>query len=65
MDRRSEYQRVSRQSTFKTIGGAPMKFKSQRLAYYFFALSMLLLGLQLVYGFIMGFAHIGMDGLHQ
>ncbi len=42
-----------------------MKFKSQRLAYYFFALSMLLLGLQLVYGFIMGFAHIGMDGLHQ
>ena len=42
-----------------------MKFKSQRLAYYFFALNMLLLGLQLVYGFIMGFAHIGMDGLHQ
>ena len=41
-----------------------MKFKSQRIAYYFFAVSMLLLSLQLVYGFIMGFAHMGMDGLH-
>ncbi|SNZ01451.1 cbb3-type cytochrome c oxidase subunit I [Flagellimonas pacifica] len=42
-----------------------MKYKSQKVAYWFFALSMLLLVLQLVYGFIMGFARIGMDGLHD
>ncbi len=42
-----------------------MKYKSQKVAYWFFALSMLLLTLQLVYGFIMGFAHAGMDGLHD
>jgi len=42
-----------------------MKYKSQRVAYYFFALSMLLLVLQLIYGFIMGFAHIGFDVLHD
>ncbi len=42
-----------------------MKYKSQKVAYWFFALSMLLLILQLTYGFIMGFAHAGMDGLHQ
>jgi len=42
-----------------------MKYKSQKVAYWFFALSMLLFTLQLVYGFIMGFAHAGMDGLHQ
>lgn len=42
-----------------------MKFKSQKLAYYFFAFSMLLLLLQITYGFIMGFARIGMDGLHE
>lgn len=42
-----------------------MKFKSQRVAYYFFAFSMLLLLLQICYGFIMGFARIGMDGLHE
>ncbi|MEC3905891.1 cbb3-type cytochrome c oxidase subunit I [Tamlana sp. 2201CG12-4] len=42
-----------------------MKYKSQKVAYWFFALSMLLFGLQLVYGFIMGFAHAGMDGLHS
>ncbi|HLW31827.1 MAG TPA: cbb3-type cytochrome c oxidase subunit I [Aequorivita sp.] len=42
-----------------------MKYKSQKVAYWFFALSMLLLVLQLVYGFIMGFARIGMDGLHE
>lgn len=42
-----------------------MKFKSQKLAYYFFAFSMLLLTLQITYGFIMGFARIGMDGLHE
>ncbi len=42
-----------------------MKYKSQKVAYWFFALSMLLLSLQLVYGLIMGFAHAGMDGLHD
>lgn len=42
-----------------------MKFKSQKVAYWFFALSMLLLTLQLVYGFIMAFAHMGYDGLHD
>ncbi|RDY59312.1 cbb3-type cytochrome c oxidase subunit I [Flagellimonas nanhaiensis] len=42
-----------------------MKYKSQKVAYWFFALSMLLLVLQLTYGFIMGFARIGMDGLHE
>lgn len=42
-----------------------MKYKSQRVAYYFFAVCMLLFSLQLVYGFIMGFAHMGMDGLHN
>lgn len=42
-----------------------MKYKSQKVAYWFFAVCMLLLALQLVYGFIMGFAHMGMDGLHN
>lgn len=42
-----------------------MKYKSQKVAYWFFALSMLLLSLQIVYGFIMGFAHMGYDGLHD
>lgn len=42
-----------------------MKFKSQKLAYYFFATCMLLLCLQIVYGFIMGFAHMGFDNLHN
>ncbi|UTW67800.1 cbb3-type cytochrome c oxidase subunit I [bacterium SCSIO 12643] len=42
-----------------------MKFKSQKVAYWFFALSMLLLVLQLTYGFIMGFARMGFDGLHD
>ncbi len=42
-----------------------MKYKSQKVAYWFFALSMLLFVLQLVYGFIMGFAHAGLDGLHS
>jgi nitric oxide reductase subunit B len=41
-----------------------MKYKSQRLAYPFFALSMLLLLLQIIYGFIMAFAHMGYDVLH-
>ncbi|MGZ3773850.1 MAG: cbb3-type cytochrome c oxidase subunit I [Pseudobdellovibrionaceae bacterium] len=42
-----------------------MKYQSQKVAYWFFAVCMLLLSLQLVYGFIMGFAHIGFDGLHS
>jgi nitric oxide reductase subunit B len=42
-----------------------MKFKSQKVAYWFFATCMLLLSLQIVYGFIMAFAHLGYDGLHQ
>ena len=42
-----------------------MKYKSQKVAYWFFALSMVLFALQLVYGFIMGFAHAGFDGLHE
>ncbi|NUN04642.1 MAG: cbb3-type cytochrome c oxidase subunit I [Bdellovibrio sp.] len=42
-----------------------MKFKTQKIAYYFFAVSMLLLSLQIVYGFIMGFAHMGFDNLHD
>ncbi len=35
------------------------------MAYWFFATCMLLFSLQIVYGFIMGFARIGMDGLHD
>jgi len=42
-----------------------MKYKSQKVAYWFFALSMLLLILQIVYGFVMGFARIGFDNLHE
>ncbi len=42
-----------------------MKYKSQRVAYYFFATCMLLFGLQIVYGFIMAFAHLGYDNLHS
>jgi nitric oxide reductase subunit B len=42
-----------------------MKYRSQKVAYWFFALSMLLLSLQIIYGFIMGFAHMGYDGLHN
>jgi nitric oxide reductase subunit B len=42
-----------------------MKYQSQRVAYYFFAVALLLLSLQLVYGFIMAFAHIGYDVLHD
>ena len=41
-----------------------MKFNSQRIAYWFFATCMLLLSLQLIYGFIMAFAHAGHDVLH-
>lgn len=42
-----------------------MKYESQRVAYWFFATCMLLFGLQLVYGFIMAFAHMGYDVLHD
>ena len=42
-----------------------MKFKSQQISYYFFSLSLLLLCLQLVYGLIMAFAHLGYDVLHN
>ncbi|MCK6607574.1 MAG: cbb3-type cytochrome c oxidase subunit I [Flavobacterium sp.] len=42
-----------------------MKYKSQKVAYWFFGLCMLLFALQIIYGFIMGFARIGMDGLHD
>ncbi len=42
-----------------------MRYKSQKVAYWFFALSMLLLTLQITYGIIMGFAHMGFDGLHE
>lgn len=42
-----------------------MKFASQKVAYWFFASAMLLFVLQLVYGFIMGFAHVGLDVLHE
>jgi len=42
-----------------------MRFRSQKIAYYFFAACMLLLSLQVIYGFIMGFAHMGFDVLHN
>ena len=42
-----------------------MKYRSQRVAYYFFAVCMLLFGLQIVYGFIMAFDHMGYDVLHE
>ncbi|MBM9547324.1 cbb3-type cytochrome c oxidase subunit I [Leptospira sp. 201903074] len=42
-----------------------MRFQSQKVAYWFFATCMLLLSLQIIYGFIMGFARIGLDGLHD
>lgn len=41
-----------------------MKFQSQKVAYWFFATCMLLFSLQIVYGFIMGLAHMGFDSLH-
>ena len=42
-----------------------MKFHSQKVAWGFFATCMLLLSLQLIYGFIMAFAHAGFDVLHD
>jgi nitric oxide reductase subunit B len=42
-----------------------MKFRSQRVAYLFFASCLVLFSLQIVFGFIMGFAHMGFDVLHD
>jgi len=42
-----------------------MKYKSQKVAYWFWAFSMLVFTIQLTYGFIMAFARVGMDGLHE
>ncbi len=42
-----------------------MKYQSQKIAYWFFAAAMVLFSLQIVYGFIMGFAHVGLDVLHD
>ncbi len=42
-----------------------MRYESQRIAWWFFAVCMLLFTLQIVYGFIMGFAHAGYDVLHD
>ncbi|MCB0322577.1 MAG: cbb3-type cytochrome c oxidase subunit I [Bdellovibrionales bacterium] len=42
-----------------------MNYRTQRIAYLFFATSLLLLSLQIVYGFIMAFAHSGYDVLHD
>lgn len=42
-----------------------LKYKSWKVAWAFFATCMLLLTLQITYGFIMGFAHMGFDGLHD
>lgn len=42
-----------------------MKYETQKISYYFFATCMLLFLLQIIFGFIMGFAHMGFDGLHE
>ena len=42
-----------------------MKFRSQRVAYLFFATSLALFCLQIVFGFIMAVAHMGYDVLHE
>lgn len=42
-----------------------MKYESQKVSFWFFATCMLLLTLQIVYGFIMGFDRIGLDVLHE
>ena len=42
-----------------------MKYKTQQVAYWFFLSAIGLFCLQLVYGFIMGFAHMGYDVLHD
>lgn len=42
-----------------------MIYRTQRVAYLFFATSMLLLTGQIIYGLIMAFAHLGYDVLHD
>jgi len=42
-----------------------MKFKTQKVAYWFFLAALMLFSLQIIYGFVMGFAHMGYDGLHD
>lgn len=42
-----------------------MKYQSQKIAYWFFALCMLLFSLQIIYGFIMGFDRIGWQEFHD
>lgn len=42
-----------------------MKFRSQRVSYLFFATALLLFSLQLVFGFVMAFAHMGFDVFHE
>ena len=42
-----------------------MRYRTQSIAYYFFASCMVLFSLQLVYGFILGFARMGFDPLHE
>ncbi|RME22277.1 MAG: nitric-oxide reductase large subunit [Deltaproteobacteria bacterium] len=42
-----------------------LRYQSWKVAWTFFATCMLLLSLQIVYGFIMGFAHMGYDVLHD
>jgi len=42
-----------------------MKFKTQKIAYWFFLSALVIFSLQITYGFFMGFAHMGMDGLHN
>ncbi len=41
-----------------------LKYRSWKVAWAFFATCMLLLSLQITYGFLMAFAHMGWDGLH-
>jgi nitric oxide reductase subunit B len=42
----------------------PVSDRSRNITYWFFILSLILLCLQLVYGFILGLAHLGYDFLH-
>lgn len=42
-----------------------LRYHSWKVAWTFFATCLLLLSLQIVYGFIMGFAHMGYDVLHE
>lgn len=42
-----------------------MVYRTQRISYLFFATSLLLLSLQIVYGLIMATAHVGYDVLHD